>query len=297
MFMAAGKKLGVEGFKHSAGSLGGTVRGMGLEVLFTSSSKTEQAKTKVEVTFSPCALMLHLRKQTIEEERAVRAGEAVDLTVGDPEFDAAWIVEGAPSERVTRLLSDPVLRRSLLEFAALGSPVIAIEDGLVHLEKEGQDIEGDVILTRRIELALAVAEACQEESQLPLAGAEVDEAGSDYRSVRTVDGSPAGAAKIADLKRLRASRGLKELRVVTIAAMGILTAFLGFVVSKTQDIERFAVIPVLLFQAFATAGLIQTYRGHKKSAPDVPTDYHVLTWVGGAWAANIALAAWALLTR
>lgn len=297
MFVAAGKKLGVVGLKHSAGSLQGTVRGLGLDVMFVSGSKTEQASTKVQVTFSPCALMLHLRKQTIAEERAVRAGDAVDLTIGDPEFDAAWIVEGAPAERVTRLLSDPVLRRSLLAFSELDSPSISIEDGKVHLHKDGQDIDGNTILTERIELALAVAEAVVDESETPLAGAEVDPAGSDYRSVRTVDTRPAGAAKIAELKRLRAARARKELRVVAIATMGMLTAFLGFVVAKSESIHRFAVVPVLLFQAFVTAGLAQTYRGHKKSAPDVPSDYPILTWIGGAWIVNVTLAVWAIVTR
>ena len=294
IFSATGKRLGMEGLKHTAGSLQGTVRGLGLEVLFVSGSKSERAKTKVEVTFSPCALMLHLRRQTIEEERAVKAGEAVDLTVGDLDFDAAWIVEGAPAERVTRLLANADLRARLMAFAALGTPSIAIEDGKLHLEKEGQDFDGKAIRTEWIELALGLAEAVVDESRAPLTGEEVDAAGSDYRSVRRVDGSPAAAEKIVELKRLRAVRGIKETRLATIAIMGVMTALVLFVTTRDATMP-FVGIPVMFMQAIVTAVLVGRYREYRKSASSVPADPALIVWMMGAWTVNAAITAWAFL--
>ncbi|MFO0589285.1 MAG: hypothetical protein U0441_17235 [Polyangiaceae bacterium] len=294
MFVATGKKLGMEGIKHTAGSLSGAVRGLGVEVMFVSGSKTERSKTKVEVTFSPCALMLHLRRQTIEEERAVKAGEAVDLTIGDLDFDAAWIVEGAPAERVTRLLANADLRARLMAFSAADSPSIAIEDGKLHLEKGGQDLEGNKIHTPWIELAIGLAEAVVEESRLPIVGEEVDAAGSDYRSVRRVDGAPAAAAKIAELKRLRAVRGIKETRVAAIAIMGVMTAIVLFFTTRDAEMP-FAGIPVMVMQGIVTAVLVGKYREHRKSAPGVPSDFGLIAWIAGAWIVNATVSAWAFL--
>jgi hypothetical protein len=56
---------------------------------------------------------LDLRPETEHERSAVREGLAIDVLLGDSAFDAAFVVEGAPSARV-RWFLDATTRRRLL---------------------------------------------------------------------------------------------------------------------------------------------------------------------------------------
>ncbi|WP_437936859.1 hypothetical protein [Sorangium sp. So ce341] len=58
-------------------------------------------------------LLLSIRPSTARDEREVARGDAVDHRLGDPAFDAAFIVEGAP-ERLVREIVDEEVRRGLL---------------------------------------------------------------------------------------------------------------------------------------------------------------------------------------
>ncbi|KYG09377.1 hypothetical protein BE21_18280 [Sorangium cellulosum] len=58
-------------------------------------------------------LLLSIRPSTPRDEREVARGDAVDHRLGDPAFDAAFIVEGAP-ERLVREIMDEEVRRGLL---------------------------------------------------------------------------------------------------------------------------------------------------------------------------------------
>ncbi|XXX75820.1 hypothetical protein WMF30_50040 [Sorangium sp. So ce134] len=58
-------------------------------------------------------LLLSIRPSTPRDEREVAQGAAVDHRLGDPAFDAAFIVEGAP-ERLVREIVDEEARRGLL---------------------------------------------------------------------------------------------------------------------------------------------------------------------------------------
>lgn len=105
MFKACATALGGQLVDADTDSFSATVRGLRLDVELAAGGKNTPKYTHVEVkAAAPFALILYLRPQTAGELRAVQEGEAVDLQVGDPDFDAAWIVEGAPRERVVRLL-------------------------------------------------------------------------------------------------------------------------------------------------------------------------------------------------
>lgn len=66
----------------------------------------------------PPHLLMELRRQTGDELEQVRAGRAVDVVVGDPAFDDAFIVEAAPAEVAKKLL-DADTRRMLLAMQPL----------------------------------------------------------------------------------------------------------------------------------------------------------------------------------
>src|SRR5262245_16563640 len=58
-------------------------------------------------------LDLDVRPETARERRRVRDGLAIDVELGDPHFDQAFVVEAAPSDVVKRLLDENVRERLL----------------------------------------------------------------------------------------------------------------------------------------------------------------------------------------
>jgi hypothetical protein len=67
--------------------------------------------TEVSVPTPPgLRLLLELRPTSESDEKEVKLDLAVDLRLGDPEFDAEYIVEGAP-ERIVRAILDDGVRR------------------------------------------------------------------------------------------------------------------------------------------------------------------------------------------
>jgi hypothetical protein len=67
--------------------------------------------TEVSVPSPPgLRLLLDLRPASARDEKEVKLDLAVDLRLGDPEFDAEYIVEGAP-ERIVRAILDEGVRR------------------------------------------------------------------------------------------------------------------------------------------------------------------------------------------
>lgn len=74
-------------------------------------------------------LELHVSEQTPSRERDVERGLRVDVTVGDPAFDAAYVVEAAPADVVCRLL-DPDTRQ-LVRRVLVGGDLTTSERRLV----------------------------------------------------------------------------------------------------------------------------------------------------------------------
>ncbi len=297
MFAACGEKLGLQDASYAGGDISGTVRGLHLEVHFVAGTKQTPSYTTVDVVFSPCPLLLHLRPQDEEETRSVERGEAIDLLVDDPAFDAAWIVEGAPAERVARVLADPGLRARLLAFRGIDRASVKIEDGKVSLHRGGTEVGADEIATERITLALALAEAVITEAATPLASSETDPAAGDYRSAPRADGDASGAAKIAALKELRATRAIAQLRVATIAATSLLSVVLLCFQLVSDLPPIIPTLPVLLMVILVTVAIGSAYRNERRSAPGLPHDKVLVGWMVGTWALDLALALRAALTR
>jgi len=87
------------------------------------------------------AFVMELRPQTMDEQRAVSRGDAIDVEMGDVVFDRAFVVEAAPSHIVRILLGEP-MRFALLSLAPCR---FASEAGHASLRKQGTCIEPDVV--------------------------------------------------------------------------------------------------------------------------------------------------------
>lgn len=67
--------------------------------------------TEIEALVEPSAIELELRPQDETQERLVKKGAALDLSLDDEAFDRAFIVEGAPSEAIKKWLTKPIRER------------------------------------------------------------------------------------------------------------------------------------------------------------------------------------------
>jgi hypothetical protein len=219
VFRECGLRLRLERMRFDSESVSGRVRGMHLRAHEIPGGKNSPPHMAIEVDFSPCELLVELRRQSGDEERAVAAGEAIDLETGDARFDRTWIVEGAPPERVHALLGRKKLRERLLEFAKLAEARVTIEDGRLSLYRRGTDVESGVVDDKRIQLALDLAAAAAVASEKELAAEpEIDEAASTYRAtVRKRSQGESGGAMIQALRVKRAERRLREALPTMIA--------------------------------------------------------------------------------
>src|ERR1700722_2326941 len=92
----------------------GTIQGRLVRYVTVSGHKGFTGFTRATAPFPPGApqLELHLKPQTRDDEGLVQRGEEIDVVVGDPPFDSAFVVEAAPAETVRALL-DPHTRSML----------------------------------------------------------------------------------------------------------------------------------------------------------------------------------------
>lgn len=291
-------KLGIEDFKHTSSSLSGKLRGHALQVRFVSSSKSTPAHTITELGCSSCNVLLHLRRQTEEEEGAVRRGEAVDVRVGDEAFDAAWIIEGAPEARVLRVLSQPALRSALLAFRQLDASSITIEPeaspsaeegaakGRIRLRRNGTDVGPDAITSEWILLGAALADAVVWDAATPLE-AEYDSTAGTYRTAPRIDVDTQDAAKIAELRALQVKRELRSLRFGAIGGAVFLIALrIMFSIGTKGAGMAGGSIMSLGFGAVLHAILLASYVSERRKAPGTPHDPVLFVAIAIPWIIN-----------
>ena len=155
--------------------------------------------------------LLELRKQTGEELEQVRAGRAVDVLVGDPAFDDAFIVEAAPADVAKKLL-DADTRRMLLAMqpvrvgVAKGALWIDVIGAVGHVAIAKSMLELVLALARKIgELPRALAEERMATEAREAPGAAYR--GATPESASTVEvWSPAAEKEIAALVLARKRR-------------------------------------------------------------------------------------------
>src|SRR5688572_1970154 len=98
--------------------VGGKYHGLAVSYRFVDRGRgsDHQPWTVIEVDLPPEYPLAMRIVAGSPEERELAEGRAVDLQVGDPEFDLRFIVEAAPSDVVRHLL-DPEALRLLRRFA------------------------------------------------------------------------------------------------------------------------------------------------------------------------------------
>lgn len=288
LFQECAERLGLQDFKQTSSTISGKLRGLPLDVKLHAGSKNTPAHTTIDVTFDPCPILLHLRLQTSAEERSVERGEAIDLATCDPVFDKTWIVEAAPPERVIRLLSSPSLRAQLMAFSHIDGASVKIEDGKLSLYRRGTEVGATAVATERMELAVALAEAVIADAGAPLDPGEIDVAGSGYRTARRADPDAVAEAKVRELKVLRATRVLSGLRVAAIVSH-LFPAAMLLAMQLSSTAHALGALPILLFQGFATFGIVRSYREQLRSAPSA----RLLPWTRegmiAGWAISLIL--------
>lgn len=78
------------------------------------SGSSAESWTEAECDIAHEHFVLSIRRQHARDDNLLRKGLAVDLQVGNPQFDAQYLVEGAPSSLILRLLT-PEIQRKILQ--------------------------------------------------------------------------------------------------------------------------------------------------------------------------------------
>jgi hypothetical protein len=251
-----------------------TARGYSFTFHLSPGGKNSPSHTYVHVKTRPFDVLLGLTKER-DTTRKQRAGY-VDIDVGDPDFDAAWVVEGAPLGRVRRLLADAKLRERLTSAAGQLRATIQVEDGELHFSREGYDYASGVVATGNLELLLDLADAVMAESALPSPDAPLAE--GDYRSAagKPTDDRTADRGQILELKRQRAARSAASVRpilfIAPILVVGFTTAFLALSHAKWPPLARAFPLLTLGMFLFAMRGAWMNYVAQRRTA-GLPFDY------------------------
>jgi hypothetical protein len=290
---AFAQHFGIQGLMGHAGCISGTLRGLEVEMRVAGGSKGRPPYTSITVAGVPATILLHLRRQDDVESDQVRRGEGVDLVLGDPTFDATWIVEGAPAERVERVLRHPWFRERIMALAGLARASILVEEGKVTIEATGDDFAGPAIDPGRFQLAVALAEAVALDAATPLPnGAEAMAA--TYRTPARLAPDTAGLARMAELKVLRGTRAIAELRPVGLgfpAILSVLLLALCFVpeapVSILLPVSFFVTVPATVFVLGRSLSIV-------RKAPGTRLDKPVLASQALAWLVNLGMLVWVL---
>jgi hypothetical protein len=208
----------------------GTVRGVAVTYELRDPGKNTPARTMCRVSFSGSAppFEMDLRPQTPSEELHVQRGRAIDLVMGDPAFDDAYIIEAAPSD-VARALLDQKARAELV--ALHPCRLTALSHELTWQKERCVDDALDV--RRVVELCVSAAERLQSlpaelhEREMAQAFAHAGYRGPSPDVLRVAAGSAqeAGLAEIEEMRAVRDRRQVWQAKRVALVAAGVLLAW------------------------------------------------------------------------
>jgi hypothetical protein len=207
----------------------GTVNGRLVRYVTVNGNRGSKGYTKASTQLPPDAaqLELHLKPESPHDKVLVQRGDEVDVTVGVPQFDAAFVVEAAPAETVRALL-DAHTRSDLL---TLSPCELHIARGQVELRKSGMWIAPWEVceiarLVSRLAARMPALAMEQQEQQLHALHAPTD----GYRGITAGESTSRlaesdVAREMAHLRGVRWRRAQK--RAVLVAILGVL-ALLAF---------------------------------------------------------------------
>lgn len=172
--------------------------------------RSSQCWTEIELALPLLPVVLSIRPSHVVAERQVARGQAVDRTLGDPSFDAAFIVEVAPLAVVRRALNAE-LRRRLLALAPLELELG--ERRLVLATKGWHDDAATV--GELVALLVAIAEGLGE----ALSAAEAAQIG--FRGGARLTAAERAEVMTLRLVQARRARALRRLRLVGLGITGL----------------------------------------------------------------------------
>lgn len=218
-----------------------TVRGLPVRFHFTTrgSGSSSESWTEVEVDVPHEPVVLSLRLQTKRDWILVRDGLAIDIQLGNPEFDEKYLVEGAPAAIVSRVL-DPAVQRKLLldapdevETRAFG--VLVARKGWRETPADIQSFV-DLAVSIAENIAPAIAESRKAEAPPPESayrGSSVSPADHERWEAAKQELLARQAAEVAALAATRERRKAAQGRNAAIA-MAFILLFAGVVWALTS---------------------------------------------------------------
>ena len=185
----------------------GTIHGRLVRYITVSGNKRGHGYTKASAPLPPGAAKfeLHLKPERARDKELVERGEEVDVVVGEPVFDGAFVVEAAPADTARALLDAPT--RSMLR--ALSPCELHIARGQVEFRKGGVLIEPAEVS----EIALLVGGLA---ARMPALGLEQEE--RQLRALHTAGGPVDGYRGISPgetASRLAEGEAVREMAHLT----------------------------------------------------------------------------------
>jgi hypothetical protein len=194
------------------------------------SGSSAQSWTEIDVVLPQLyPLSINVRRHGWLDAGKIERGTMIDVDLGDPEFDAAFLVEVAPAD-VARVLLDAGIRSMLAVHRTLELTTtldgdrrilrLAILGWLEHRELALPALDGVARIAGRVREAYAIVEAA----------ATARDTGSPYRPLADDRAARAAAdaraAEVQTIEALRAERAA-HTKLVTTIAIAIIAALIG----------------------------------------------------------------------
>jgi hypothetical protein len=212
--------------KRELGSVVGSLHGLVVRFdPYTGNRNQRRTVCRVVLSIERPNFEMDLRPETRWGIRDVEQGRAIDLVLGDPQFDDSFIVEAAPAE-LARALIDPQTRTAMLTFHPCGLTVSGNELRFTKSQTLGEFAE----IRRVLELCTHVASrleslpALLQEQRLAQAreGESAGYRGPSPAAIQALATSSQSAGELATLQRMRARRAvLRTVQAAVVLALGI----------------------------------------------------------------------------
>lgn len=204
----------------------GAVRG--IVVHYRLNSGKRQARRTictVRLSIQRPAFEMDLRPETRWGRRDVEHGRAIDLALGDAQFDDSFLVEAAPAE-LARALLDAETRTAMLAFHPCRLTVLGDELRFTKNELLGEFAEVRRVLELCTHVGSRIESLPAQLHEERLAQARESESagyrGPSADAIRALATSSQASGELAALKRMRARRTiLRSAQAAMVVALGI----------------------------------------------------------------------------
>jgi hypothetical protein len=190
--------------------------------------------THIECDLPPgYPLALNIRRHGGSDQRRIERSEMVDVELGDPEFDAAFVVEGAPADVVRQMLPEEVrsflLLRGGLEVATDGGVLrLAIAERVDAPDAVTMVVDWTSRLAASLVDATATADAAVAAGQAP--GGDPYRPRVDDRPLREARAARAAEVAAVEARRTEHARRARWIAAATVGAVIVAVAVIAVAV-------------------------------------------------------------------